>query len=99
MESSPVVNGPEEAEQQEEVLVEEREARPSPEVGPVYQDDVYLGGGNVYELYRVVQQNFYMMFDRYLSFFSITSVKQHIEYCISISGVKSSWTFLYLGGG
>ena len=45
MESSPVVNGPEEAEQQEEVLVEEREARPSPKVGPVYQDDVYLGGG------------------------------------------------------
>ena len=78
MESSPVVNGPEEAEQQEEVLVEERQARPSPEVGPVYQDDVYLGGGNVYELYRVVQQNFYMMFDIYLSFFSITSVKQHI---------------------
>ena len=52
------MNGPEEAEQQEEVLVEEREARPSPEVGPVYQDDVYLGGGNVYELYWVSNRIF-----------------------------------------
>ena len=47
MESSPIVDGPKEAEQQEEVLVEEREARPSPEVRPVYQEEVNLEGGEL----------------------------------------------------
>ena len=45
MEGSPVVYGPEEAEEQEEVLVEEREARPSPEVGPVDQEEMDLEEG------------------------------------------------------
>ena len=58
-------------------------------------------------VFRVVQLNFspeiqvfYMRFERALSIFS-TSLKQHITvlYCIyitSISGVKSSWTSLYI---
>ena len=36
---------------------------------------------------------FYMLSQRSLSIFSMTSVKQHIEYFNS--GVKSSWTSLY----
>ena len=42
MERSPVVYGPEEAEEEEEVLVEEREAGPSSQVGPVDQQEMDL---------------------------------------------------------
>ena len=35
---------------------------------------------------------FYMLFERYLSIFSIKSLKQHIEYFNF--GVKSRWTSL-----
>ena len=42
MERSPVVHGPEEAEEEEEVLVEEREARPRSQVGPVDQQEMDL---------------------------------------------------------
>ena len=50
MERSPVVHGPEEAEEEEEVLVEEREAGPSSQVGPVDQQemDLEVGGGGIW---------------------------------------------------
>ena len=38
---------------------------------------------------------FFMLFDISLSIFSMISLKQHFEVNILISGVKSSWTFLY----
>ena len=38
-------------------------------------------------------ESFYMVFERSLSIFSMTSLKQLIEYFIS--GEKSSWTSLY----
>ena len=50
--------------------------------------------------YRVVQLDFapeievfYMLFERHLSIFSLTSLKQHIEY-VNFQ-CKSSWTSLY----
>ena len=50
MERSPVVHGPEEAEEEEEVLVEEREAGPPSQVGPVDQQemDLEVGGGCIW---------------------------------------------------
>ena len=45
MDCSLVVDCPKEAEEQEEVLVEEREARPFPEVGPVDQEEMDLEEG------------------------------------------------------
>ena len=37
---------------------------------------------------------FFMLFDRSLSIFSMTSLKQHIEYCTSKFVVKSGWASL-----